>query len=315
MIKLDGIKHRLDANETLYMARELESVEAKLYEWKERELKYRTYVPVSNKDNPGANTITYRMLTMIGMAKIIANYADDLPRADAYMKEYSQSVKSLATSIGYNTQELRAAAMANVPLETVKANAARRAIRQLESAICWDGDDEKGITGLLNNTNIPTLAAADGADPVASAWSGKTAAEIITDINAPISQVRSQSNGVHAADTMLLPIPQYDIIATTPRSSTSDLTILEYITKPGNKFGLKTVDWLSTELELAFTSGTEDGAIVYERSAEVLEHRIPLEMQHLPVQERGLEFIIPIESRDGGVVVRYPLAMVFFTGI
>jgi len=38
-IRLDAIEHRFDANETLNLARELESIEATLYEWKEKELK------------------------------------------------------------------------------------------------------------------------------------------------------------------------------------------------------------------------------------------------------------------------------------
>lgn len=313
-IRTDGVKHCFrDANETVFFARQLEAIEAKAYEFKERELKHRKYIPVSNRDNPGAENITYRMFGRVGMARIIGNYPDDLPRADVYGQEFSQRVRTVGISFGYNTQEIRAAMMAGVPLDGMKADAARRGMNEKHSRIAWTGDSEYNMLGVLNNTNIPELAAGNGSagSPL---WVNKTPDEIIYDIQLMTTKVRTQSKDIHASNTLLLPRDQYDIIAGWPRSTHSDTTILEYITKPGNSFGLSTVDVLS-ELENAFTSGTEDGALVYEKSEEVLEQRIPMELQFLPVQAKGLEFIIPGESRHGGVVIRYPLAMLFFTGI
>lgn len=314
MIKMDGVRHTFqDANETLFFARQLEAIEAKAYEFKERELKHRKYIPVSNRDNPGAETITYRMYGMVGMARIIGNYAKDLPRADVYGKEYRRPVKTVAISFGYNTQEVRSASFANMPLDTMKADAARRGMNEAHSKIAWTGDAEYAMYGVLNNPNVPELAAGNGLAGTAT-WATKTPDEIITDIQAMTTKVQVQSKDIHMADTMLLPRTQYDIISKYPRSTHSDMTILDYITKPGNSFGLTTVDVLY-ELEDAFTGGTEDGALCYEKSPEVLEQRIPMELQFLPVQAKGLEYIIPGESRHGGVVIRYPLAMLFFTGI
>ena len=63
MIRLDAVRHVLDAidqNAALFMERELEALESEIYRFKERELKYRALIPVSNRDNPGADSITYR---------------------------------------------------------------------------------------------------------------------------------------------------------------------------------------------------------------------------------------------------------------
>jgi len=314
MIKMDGVRHSFqDANETLFFARQLEAIEAKAYEFKERELKHRKYIPVSNRDNPGAESITYRMFGKVGMARIIGNYAKDLPRADVSGKEHTQPVKTVGISFGYNTQEVRAASFANMPLDTMKADAARRGMNEKHSKIAWTGDAEYAMYGVLNNPNIPELAAGNGLSG-SPLWVNKTPDEIITDIQLATTRIQVQSKDIHKADTMLLPRTQYDIISKYPRSTHSDMTILEYITKPRNSFGLTTVDVLY-ELEDAFTSGTEDGMLVYEKSPEVLEQRIPMELQFLPVQARNLEYIIPGESRHGGTVIRYPLAMLFFTGI
>lgn len=311
MIKFDSIKHNFDANETLYLARELESIESTLYEWLEPELKYRALIPVSNEDSPGAETITYRMITLVGMAKIIANYSHDLPRADAITKEYTQKVKTIGVSFGYNTQEVRAATLANKPLTKIKADAARRAVREKENSIAWTGDSSHGIIGFLNNPNIPVQAAPAGVAGVP--WSVKTPDEIIEDVSLMVQNMRDTSKGIHSGDTLVLPIAQYTIITTLPRSTHSDTVIADFILK-NKAFGIKKIEWLN-EIKNAFVGGTKDGAIFYEKNRRVLENRIPMEMITHPIQEKGLEYRIPVEARNGGVVVRYPLACLFFTGI
>jgi len=114
---------------------------------------------------------------------------------------------------------------------------------------------------------------------------------------------------------MLLPIDQYDIIAGLPRSTHSDVTVLQFILNNQKAYGLTTIDTLPVELELAFVGGTADGAVIYEKDPDVLEQRIPLELVLLPVQVRNLEFIVNGEARNAGVVIRRPLAMCFLTGI
>lgn len=312
--QLEGeLGRKLDANETLFLERQLESIEATVFETKQRELKYRQFIPVSNRDNPGAETITYRLLTKVGLARVIASGSDDLPSADAFVQEFTSRVKSLGSSFRFSTQELRAAAMNNTSLETVKGAAARRAIHEKESNVAWTGDTQHGLIGLLNHPNITELVAPAGVSTT-TPWSTKTPDEIIADISAMVTRVRTQSKGVHEADTLLLPIAQYDIIAQTPRSSTSDTTILDWVLK-NSAMGLTTIDWLPTELLLAFTGGTKDGAICYEKNSEVLELRIPMEMMIHPAQPKGLNFLFPVEARNGGVVVRFPLGIVFMSAI
>lgn len=313
MIRMDAIKHRFDANETVFFEKQLEDIDSRLFEVKKKELVYREFIPVNNGVNAGANSYTYRMFDKVGMAKVIANYADDLPRADVFGSEYPSLIKSIGTSFGYNTQDVRAASMTNTPLEMWKADAARRAIREEESEIAWRGHAEGGLPGFLNNANIPVVGVPTGADGFTFAL--KTPDEIIADFTLGVTTIRVNSKKRFNGNTALLPIEQWNHIATTPRSANSDMTILEYLTKPGNAFGLATIESIPDELDLAFTGGTEDGMIIYERDSEVLEQIIPLEMVTHPVQERNLEFVIPIESRHGGTVVRYPIACVILTGI
>ncbi len=312
--KLDSVEHLFtDDNETAVMHRSATVIEKEIYRFLKPETKYRQLIPISNSDGEGALNIVYHMWDQVGMAVVIADDATDIPRADVFGKEFSQRVKSLAISFGYTRQEVRTAALANVALPTEKAAAARTGLRQKENQLAWEGETASGIKGFLDNENIPVLAAANPGS--GTTFVVKTADQIIADFTAAVSKVREQSKGIHEADTCIMPIPQYNIISTRPRSTNSDMTVLEYLTKPGNSFGLKTITWLPFELTSRFTNGTEDGMVLYKMDKAVLTLRIPMEFRLYPAQAKGLGFYIPGESRFGGVVVRYPLACLFFTGI
>jgi hypothetical protein len=310
-----GIALRMDAGESVFLERQLEAVEARIYEYKLRELKYRQLVPISNRDGPGSQTITYYMYTKVGMAKIIANPSDDLPRSDVFASRTTQPVHVIGTSFAYSTQDLRRALFTGVPLEMFKVDAARRSIREEENALCWNGDTGYGIVGLLANTNITNTQAPLNTGGTSRLWSAKSPDEIITDILSIITTIRTLTNDVHKANTLVMPIAQYTKIAGTPRSTTtaSDTTILKFVKDNAAVYGLDLIDTL---VDLTGTgTGTSDQALAYERDPEILEFRIPLEMQMHPPQFRGLEFIVNVEAENGGVIVRYPLACHKFYGI
>lgn len=298
---------RLDAGESAFFQRQLEVIESRLYEKKFKELKYRRLIPVSSRDGAGASSIIYYLYTKVGMAKIIANPADDLPRADVFAQENIAKVHSLGDSFGFSTKDLRRAQRAGVPLEMMKIDAARRGIRVAESEICWNGDTNHGMSGVFTNTNIPNDQAPLNAGATSRAWADKTADEILFDITTLLSSIVSATNGVHEANTLLLPISQFRLIANKPRAIGTDTTILGFIMNPVNKFGLDEVDFLP-ELAGAGT-GASDMALAYERDPEVVELLIPMEMQLLPPERRNLEMITNVESEIAGTVVRYPLAM------
>lgn len=307
----------LDANETVFFARELESKKARAYDVVKAPLKAFDLFPVDTSAGAGAETIVYEQYDMTGLAKVIANYADDLPRADVKGKEFTARIKSIGNSYGYSLQEIRASQMANKSLPERKANAAVRSQREAWNRIAFYGDSVNNLQGFLTNTNIPDSSAPNGAGGTPQ-WSTKTSDEILEDMNALANSVIALTNGAETPDTMVLPIAQYTLIASTPRSSTSDTTILAYFLQ-NNPF-IKSVEW-ANELDSAqlaangVTRFTGDVAFVYRRSPDVVTLEMPVLFEQLPVQERGLEYIVPCHSRIGGVLVYYPLACAFLDSI
>lgn len=292
----------LDADESIFFERQLESVKSKTYDKKFTQLKCRQVLPVSFDAGPAAETIKYEQFDMVGMARIVRDYANDFRAADVKAKEFRSPVKSMGSAYQYSMQEVRAARMAGKPLETRKANAAKRAIAQLENQIAYFGDADHGLVGFLNNANIPLVVL-----PHVGAWEGLTADQILANLNALANSPISASNGVETPNTMLLPINLYTLISSTPRSATSDTTILQYFVS-NNPF-VKNVDWLE-ELKDA-GAGSIRRCVVYNRDPDSLTLEIPQDFEQFPVQEKGLAFKVPCHQRIGGVLVYYPLSAAY----
>ncbi len=292
---------RLDANEGLFFARQLEYIRAKSYDVRRAPLAALSMMPVDTSTNPGAEFITYRQYDMVGMAKIIANYTDDLPRSDVFGKEFTSPVRGIGNSYGYSMQEIRAAQMAGVDLSTKKQAAARRAHDELINQYAWFGDTVSGLPGLLTNPNLPGYVIPATGTGSSKLWSTKTPDQIIADMNGVVNAVTTNSKGIHRATELWLPLNQYTYIGSVPRSGTSDTTIMEFFKMNNPGVEVKPI------LELAGIGGL-DKMIALENSIDNYQLNIAMMfMQHAP-QLRNLEFVVPCESRFAGVTVEYPLA-------
>jgi hypothetical protein len=303
----------LDAAESAFFLRELEAVKAKTYDRKYEKYKARELIPVDRSAGPGAETITYQSFSKVGVAKIIANYADDLPRADVFGQEFSSPVKSLGSSYGYNLQEVRTAAMAGRPLNERKATSARRAIAVQEEAIAAMGNAQTGLPGLLTNPNITAIAAAvKGAG--GTTWAAPaTAAEMLADLHTLWNIPYAATNGHEMINTILLPPAQYALIATTQNSAASDKTVLQFFLEHYKALGVNDViPWAAC---INGGGAGVDVALGYVRSPDYLTLEIPQDFEQLPVQEDNLEFKVPCHQRIGGTIVYYPIAFGLLTGI
>lgn len=312
MFRKDGFKSlNLDAAGDIFFARQLEFVQARVYEFQYPALKAYQYIPINYNIPAGAEYVTATGFQSVGRARIINSYADDLPEAGILGTQLTNPVVSIGESYRYSHQEIRAAQYANIALDMRLAEAARRANDQLVNNLAISGDAQTGMTGLVNNPNVPVVTVPADGTGGNTEWNTKTPEQILRDLNLIVNQIVVNSNGVEMPDTLLLPLAQYTLIASTPRSSFSDMTILQYFLL-NNQF-ITRVDWLA-QLAGAGVGGS-DVMIAYERSESKLAMQIPMPFTQYPPQERNLEFVIPCESRYGGVTIYYPLSMVIGEGI
>ena len=313
------IAQNLDAQESAFFARELEFVKSRSYDVLYPEYTAKSLFPVSAEAGSGAEQITYEQYDRVGLMKVIASYADDLPRSDVKGEEFTTPVRSIGGSYGYNVQEIRASQMAGKGLSQRKADATRQAYEQEVNDIAWFARPASkkyaGLTGFLYNSNTTKSSPTTGNWIAGSA----TADQIIQDVSEAITLVRTNTKGVERPDTVRFPIAEYGHIATTPRSSTSDTTILEFLRKvhPGVDFGQEGLVELSgvSPAPSGGSPATQSVMIVYKRDPMKLTLEIPQPYEQFPAQERNLEYVIPAHGRIGGVIIYYPLSVNIVEGI
>jgi hypothetical protein len=302
---------REDANETIYFARQLEYVRSRVYDIKRPKPSALERFPIDSEAPEWAETITYTMYDATGIAKIIASYADDLPMVGISGQQFSSPVRSLGIAYGWSTAEIRAASQAKLNLKTEKALMARKGNDFKVNQIAWFGDTVSGLPGFLTNANIPAYTVPADGTGASKLWSNKTADQIIRDMNGIVNQVKTQTVGVHKATELWLPITQATYIGSVPRSSTSDTTIREFFTKNNPGVTIHEIPELTNVSVLS----NLNVMVAIENNLENLELILPMAFREYPPQVENLSWKVPAESRSGGVVIRYPLAMALGTGI
>jgi hypothetical protein len=137
----------------LFLERQLEFIRPQIFEVAYADIKYSTILPVTSEAGQGAQTFTYRIMDSTGEFKLIADAADDLPRADISQVEKSINIRSFGGSFGYTVQELRAAQMANIALEQRRAQAVRRAYEEKVEDVALFGESSVGSGWFLQQLN------------------------------------------------------------------------------------------------------------------------------------------------------------------
>ena len=289
----------------IFLARELETILSRSYEVEYADIKYASLLPISSEVGPGADSFTYRVFDKQGSMKVIQDKAQDLPRADVLRKEVTHPVRSLGASFAYTIQETRAAAMVpNMNLEQRRANAVRRAYEEKVQEIAFFGDSPSGMKGFFNNDQVDKI--------VPDKWftdAGITTDEMLNLLNEPATRLVNGSNMKEQPNTMLVPYEVYRIISTTPRSSTSDTTVLEFFLRT-NPF-ITAIEPIN-ELEADKSGGelTKDRIVTYDRSPDKLQLHIPQPLEFLPPIRQALEFSVAAHSRIGGLALYYPKSVI-----
>ncbi len=284
---------------------------AEVYREELPDIRIFNFVPVSTEVPAGAETIAYRMLTPFGMAIIIRQPSQDIPRVDLFSTKFTSEVKELASSYAFTLSELESAALANMPLEVERGRLCRETMLRTTSDIAINGGAAHGapnLPGIFSNANIPTVTVANpgGGTP----WSTKTADQILTDMNDCVANTVNATNGIEVPDTLLLPILQFEDISTRRIADTAE-TVLSYFLRTSPH--ITRVDWLR-ELDGIGTAGA-DVMLIMKSDPSKLKYHMPLPFQQRPAQERNLELVIICREKTGGVIIPKPLSLRICEGI
>jgi hypothetical protein len=287
----------------LFLERQLEYIRPQVFEVTYADIKYPTILPVTSEAGNAAQTFTYRIMDATGEFRLIADAADDLPRADISQVEKSINIRSFGGSFGYTVQELRAAQMANIALEQRRANAVRRAYEEKVEQVAMFGEASVGLAGFFNNSTVDLV--------VADKWftdSGTTSQDMLELLNYGVTAIISASKMKEEPDTILMAYEDYNKVSTTRNSDSSDVTVLEYFLRT-NPY-IRNVEPIN-QLAGANSSIGKNRMVVYKRDPGKVQLHIPQPLELFPPQQRGLEFIVPAHARVGGVALYYPKSVIY----
>jgi hypothetical protein len=319
--KYDVKLSRFDANTNLFLGRELESVDKTNYEELNAGSLARDFFSAITDVDEWDIVYTYKMFKMVGKAKVSSRNNDDNSRVGLTMTPASRNVKEITDEYGWTVSDIQRAAKRNVPLDRMTAMAAKTiSDRKIDDLLAF-GDSTLAIEGALKLSDAPAPGTAS-TKTSGTKWevnAATDAAKIIKDVGdgtIAVFQALKQTKDAPAFQklTALVPTDSYGAIATTPRSTQSDTTIL--------KFLLASNPWLDA-MEPWFQCDTaSDGGgsgtgrmMLYPRNPLWGGALVPMEFRSLNPQERGQEIIVPTRASCGGVICRYAVATYYLDGV
>jgi hypothetical protein len=292
---------RLDDNEQIFFARQLEQIEERLYEIEYPDLKGRTHFPLNFEGGPAVQSFTYRVFDRTGVAQVGLNF----PRVGIKAQEKSTVVKSFTDSYGYNFQEIRNANAVNMSLDDALARAARRAIAELEDEAIYMGLPELNMPGAFTHPNFGINLAGFAISDAS------TSKQILSVFNNMFNQFPILTKGKHRANACLMPLDVHTYQTTTPwnESNSSNLKLMDMIQKahPQVEF-----DWCNY-CDGAGDAG-EDIMFAYERDSTNMQVRIPHDFETLETvgPNEKYEYVTGCHERFGGLQVRFAYASITY---
>lgn len=298
-------KVRNDDNLTAFLARQLVyergRIEARIY----ARLRAAEFIPIETGHPRGAIGYSTQMLDEQGEAIITHDLAGEDPRVDVSVEEDLRKYVNARASYGFTVEELERAALAGVPLPAWKGNACARAIARKVDLIGRSGSAKAKLTGFFNDPNITVLTLTNGE------WETATPDEIIADLqqieSAIIEQTLDTQDMFEAGYTLVLPTKAYGRIATTPRASGSDMTILNWflanaqVIRAFERYGALDT---ATGDDVAVSDPPQ--GICYPRDPEAIIWPMPITYEEQTPQLIGWEWVTRARARVGGPDWRLP---------
>jgi hypothetical protein len=290
----------------MMFARQLEQIEAQLFEVKYPEGHAIELVPLNTAIDPGALEVHVPREGLHGRGEARLELGDGLPArrpagqgglAQAGQLRRELRVRPAAAPLG-EVRQLRAREPAQ------HRGAPRRdAQARLEPLVRRQPDQHDG---LANNALVSLVSVITGT------WTSATADQILADAQKLINAAEAASKGVEKSNTVIFPVSRYVILATKFMGvSAPGMTVLDMLKKanPGVAF------YQSYQLELANAAGNGPRAIACTSDSEKLEGLVPIEFEVLPAVDQGGQFEVKCMGRFGGVAIRYPVSVQYMDSI
>jgi hypothetical protein len=280
----------------------------------EREALHATeLVPMQSGIDEWIGSWGYKTVSEVGMAKFIADYADDLPPVGRFLNVKSIGIKTIGCSYSYSEVELMQYLMNGTNVSRDDATSARYFIDKKVDEVILVGDSEPGVTGLFNNENVTTVEVAANAAGTSTKIKDKSLDEIVATIQAMIDGAYALNKGAIVLDTIVLPHSAFAYIATKRVSDNDGTSILDYLKKVFAAEGI--VEWVENRMLDTLGTGSSGRAVLYKKNPTILSYVLPIPFRQNEPQAHALHYKVPCYARVGGTVIKNLKGIVYADGV
>ena len=272
-----------------------------------------TFIPMQDGVQPWQSAWGYKVVSEVGMAAFIADYADDLPPVARFLTPKSVGIKTIGDSYAYSEFELQQWLATKVDLSRDDAETARRKIDEKVDDVLLMGDEGQGVTGLFNNENVTVVESSAGASGQTD-FENKTYKEIVAQFRAVFAAQKNLFKDKKVAtkiDSVILPDDAFGYIETTNVSDSVDTSILDSLKA---KFP-QIVNWYRSELLENAGANSTGRAVFYRKAKNVLSYVLPEPFRQKNPQEQALHYKVPCYARIGGTVIKNLKGVVYCDGV
>lgn len=293
---------RLDANQAMFASRELNNMIEAIYLAKLARKRAFEALPTNMTDRPNKSQFEWALIDTIGEAKIMANGAKDIPRANASTVRQTARVQLFGISFEMQLTDMLNSNSSGISIDQSRNIGARRGMEAALDRFAAVGNDAVGNTGFFRNAYVPLVT------PIATGWTGATSSANILDSLAAAAvapTVATEEN--EEADSMVLPLSTWMLISTKKVDGDSSMTILQQF-KINCPFIKNFYTWKFADT--ASAGGTKR-IVAYSSSQEVLSHEVTQNMVVMPPQARAFDQEFFCYARSAGCIIKSPKGLAY----
>lgn len=311
----------LDADQTIYFARELELIDRTMYETKYADLEAEMLLPNRKSIPLGADAYTWRMFDSNGEAVPSSSSENAVPLVGESGGEQSDKLQSFALGYGWTLDELDAARFTGMPLDSMRANTTRRKLAEALNKMALLGYAPRAIKGLFNLASTLTYTVPATGTGASKKWTDKTGQQILLDLFSMVDGIPNATldieGGANKPLRMIMPKSYRRLLTTvymTLGGVTTAETILQTFQKQRPNVEIVGANYVDTAGALT-PSGTQTAARIVVYDPNMVTWLTCLPFQQMPIEQKGFRFAVPCRCRGGGVITQYPKSVLYADGM
>lgn len=296
-------------------------------------------VPIESNIAEGAQTYAYRVVDRVGKGRFIEYDGTSAPSASVGVRLVPYQIAYAGIIASWTLQDLRAAMMTGVALDSETIMAATTGARDHIETVAFTGDDERGFKGLINqptatsNKNRVTHVNATAAHTAEgksvggdeSLISKLTPDEMVAFLQRYTTQVITSTKEVFGRTIMgdlciYMPIAQAATLNET-RLPDTGMNVWQYFAQNNSWSSYTgrapTLKWLAElgEVTATVNNAADTRAIWAVKSKQVMEMAIPIMPRVITVLNEGYRICAPLEYRLSGLNVKRPRSIIYVDGV